>query len=115
MLIECPACHTKFAIETNLLKKKKVAQFHCSRCQHYFEATPKEQPLRKNTEDQTQKTKVKTKKKEEKASYFGNKKVVQTSLILKEKLDFSTKQKFTFSKLKHQLSFVSSLDLAQIT
>ena len=93
MLIECPACHTKFAIETSLLKKKKVAQFHCSRCQHYFEATPEEQPLRENPN-----AKVKTKKKapEEKASYFGDKKVVQTSLILKEKLDFSTKQKLLF-------------------
>lgn len=40
MLVECPSCHTKFAIETGQIGSKKSAHFHCSRCDHYFEAKP---------------------------------------------------------------------------
>lgn len=40
MLVECPSCLTKFAIEANQIAQNKSAHFHCSRCDHYFEAKP---------------------------------------------------------------------------
>lgn len=43
MIIECPNCNTKFAIDDNLIEEKKlkssdpVQKFHCARCKKYFE------------------------------------------------------------------------------
>lgn len=63
MLVECPSCHTKFAIELKTATAKK-ARFHCSRCDFYFEATPQEQ-----TPKVEEKTKSIDSKKSEKLSF----------------------------------------------
>lgn len=40
MLVECPSCLTKFALVADQISQNKSAHFHCSRCDHYFEARP---------------------------------------------------------------------------
>ncbi len=38
MIVECPSCRTKFSLELSALKGVENPRFHCSRCDHYFEA-----------------------------------------------------------------------------
>lgn len=36
MIIQCPACKTRFSIEIDQFKGNSQPRFHCSRCGHYF-------------------------------------------------------------------------------
>lgn len=36
VIVQCPACQTKFAIEAKLLVEVETPRFHCSRCDHVF-------------------------------------------------------------------------------
>ncbi len=37
MVIECPSCKTKFAVDGAQLRDVDAPRFHCSRCDHFFE------------------------------------------------------------------------------
>ena len=37
MIIQCPACSTKFSVDEQLLDGISAPRFHCSRCSHFFE------------------------------------------------------------------------------
>lgn len=37
MIIQCPSCSTKFAVESAQLSDVENPRFHCSRCDHFFE------------------------------------------------------------------------------
>lgn len=37
MVIECPSCKTKFAVDGAQLREVDAPRFHCSRCDHFFE------------------------------------------------------------------------------
>ncbi len=37
MVVDCPSCRTKFAVDPGLLEGVHNPRFHCSRCDHYFE------------------------------------------------------------------------------
>ena len=37
MIIECPACSTKFSVDSQLVREIEDPRFHCSRCGHYFQ------------------------------------------------------------------------------
>ncbi|OVE80387.1 hypothetical protein BVY02_00330 [bacterium J17] len=37
VVIQCPACETKFSVEAEQLAKVDNPRFHCSRCGHYFD------------------------------------------------------------------------------
>lgn len=37
IIIQCPACKTKFSVEQSQLQGVSRPRFHCSRCSHYFE------------------------------------------------------------------------------
>ena len=39
MVIECPSCRTKFAVEPGLLAGVSQPRFHCSRCDHFFDGS----------------------------------------------------------------------------
>lgn len=43
-LIECPACKTKFAIESHIVAAYETPRFHCSRCDHLFERERRPEP-----------------------------------------------------------------------
>lgn|GEM_PF-3666781 len=36
MIVQCPSCQTKFALETSALEGIEEPRFHCSRCDHVF-------------------------------------------------------------------------------
>lgn len=42
MVIECPSCKTKFAIDAEQLAGIENPRFHCSRCNHFFELSAAE-------------------------------------------------------------------------
>jgi len=35
-VIQCPNCHTKFAVETSQIESYELPRFHCSRCDNVF-------------------------------------------------------------------------------
>lgn len=35
-VIQCPSCHTKFAVESSQIESYELPRFHCSRCDHVF-------------------------------------------------------------------------------
>ena len=37
VVVECPSCSTKFAVETSLVASYEIPKFHCSRCDSVFE------------------------------------------------------------------------------
>ncbi len=38
MIIQCPSCSTKFAVDSSQLADVENPRFHCSRCDHFFES-----------------------------------------------------------------------------
>jgi predicted Zn finger-like uncharacterized protein len=42
MVIECPSCKTRFAIDAQQIAEVANPRFHCSRCNHIFELAPVE-------------------------------------------------------------------------
>ena len=40
VIIQCPECQTKFAVESSHLKELDLPRFHCSRCDHVFSLDP---------------------------------------------------------------------------
>jgi predicted Zn finger-like uncharacterized protein len=38
VLVSCPSCKTKFAVESSLIASYETPRFHCSRCDSVFEA-----------------------------------------------------------------------------
>lgn len=38
MIVQCPACETRFSIEDSLIAGRESSRFHCSRCDNYFES-----------------------------------------------------------------------------
>lgn len=44
MVIECPSCKTRFAIDAQQLSGAENPRFHCSRCGHLFEMPEKQPP-----------------------------------------------------------------------
>ena len=55
MIIQCPSCSTKFAVDSSQLADVENPRFHCSRCDHFFEspefgAKPPEPAAKASTE-----------------------------------------------------------------
>lgn len=42
VIIRCPACETKFAVESSQLADVEIPRFHCSRCDHVFAVEKRE-------------------------------------------------------------------------
>ncbi len=42
VIIRCPACETKFAVESTQIADVEIPRFHCSRCDHVFAVEKKE-------------------------------------------------------------------------
>ena len=40
MIVQCPACKTRFSVDSAQLSGVMNPRFHCSRCGHYFELSP---------------------------------------------------------------------------
>jgi hypothetical protein len=41
VVVDCPSCRTKFAVESSLVASYETPKFHCSRCDSVFELQPK--------------------------------------------------------------------------
>lgn len=55
VVVECPSCCTKFAVETSLVASYEIPKFHCSRCDSVFELSARrEQALRPALNDESQ-------------------------------------------------------------
>jgi hypothetical protein len=42
IVVACPSCKTKFAVESSLVASYEVPRFHCSRCDSIFDLRPKQ-------------------------------------------------------------------------
>ncbi len=63
MIVQCPSCSTKFAIDENQFKAIENPRFHCSRCDHFFDygqATKKEKEAEAALTDTTSPAEITT-------------------------------------------------------
>lgn len=49
VVVGCPSCQTKFAVESSLVASYENPKFHCSRCDAVFEITPPRHPAVETT------------------------------------------------------------------
>jgi predicted Zn finger-like uncharacterized protein len=48
VVVACPSCRTKFAVESSLVAAYETPKFHCSRCDSVFDLTPKTKHVTSN-------------------------------------------------------------------